>query len=453
MSVSLGESRFDRLRVALRERYGERPGELIASLLRPAYVVARSALRTWRWPPYAYERFVAPVVARRLWLLLWPAYWYFRRRRTTFLVNMGTGTGHVLIEMDWYLRMKRTGALDPDRRYALVLRRHIGGPTVIARYRCEFDWARASTLLYLLLLPLTMRFPDITLDIGLSPFKSQLDEAGSGAPRVKTQNYLYATSKADLMTRFAEYGRLRAKTVDDFPMRRNFRPQKDLLDLLGGSPERLALVHVKDRAIGHAAHVTDPLSYVPAIEHLQHLGFTVVFVGRERMPSEFRGLGLIDYANSRAASFVNDFAIFDMSDLSITGGGGITLFPEVLGRPYLGLNYWILSYPPRTRMGIHVPAVVDTRDGRRLTFSQQVALFMRTPSPPEVFPSENFVAHDASGVDVLAATRELLALTTTPVPPSDRQEQFNSLIERTTGMPVGGRVSERFLGRNQDRLA
>ena len=55
------------------------------------------------------------------WAFL-PLIWIIRLAKIRFVTNIALGVGHIVSDADHFLRLKKTGAIDPNLRYVLIFR-------------------------------------------------------------------------------------------------------------------------------------------------------------------------------------------------------------------------------------------------------------------------------------------------------------------------------------------
>lgn len=378
-------------------------------------------LRTLR---RAYETRIAVAIARTFWPLLLPAYLVARLLGIRFVANISDSMGHSFPEYDNFFRRLYLGELPPNRRYVLIKRSNPFARATVRAFRHRFFWACSNELIYYLTLPLIMRFDDIVADAGLSRLKWQLDKQGAYFPAFG-QPCVANVGKSVAAAQWASWYRRRAQSPGFWPIKEFRLPQEAVLELLGGSAERVALVHVKNLVVNATARATDPDTYLPALALLRENGYRLVFVGRESMPDAFRAIGVLNYAESSYATVENDIVLFAMADCAITAGSGICLLADCLNKPYVYANYWHIGFPMPSRLCVAVPTVVKTRDGEWLTFSQQSRLYHESYEPTaEVFPAHSHVAVNATAEEILAATEEMLALMESFRPRSPEQDML-----------------------------
>lgn len=402
-----------------------------------------------------YDGWIVPPLARYLGWTYVPLRDALLRRHWMFLANLVPGMGHNTVELDYFLRRKAVGQLPEDRRFALIRAPNAVHRDTLDLYGPHFDWASKSRWLYSLLLPLTVRFPELRLDCGLSRLKWHLRPDGSFDWPPRGQTFLYQVSKAENRSAWAGYYRLRAETENLTPLAEGIGVDPELLAFLGGRTEKLALFHMKLGIINATAAPTEPRNYLQAIRWLTEQGYQVVHVGREPMPDVYKDLGVWNYAEHPVASYRRDLQLFSIADLAVTAGSGISQIPDCMDRPLVYLDSWHLGMPMASRKCVMVPALVrDRATGRLLSFAEQFDLYLSMEDRgDEVFPLARYEGRNASPDEVMAAVKEALELSIDPTRPlTDRQHAYRSL---DSGGLLGisrSRISEYFLTKHKELL-
>lgn len=412
----------------------------------------RSFVATWLnrativWQ-YVFEGYIAPFIAQYLWLFFLPIYWIVKKNRICFVINIAEGTGQVLPELSNFFLQLSIGEIDQHRRYVWIRKKNDFSRACIGLYKKQFWYATMSTLLYNATLPLTMRFHDITHHAGMSGLHWELPTTESRVPLKPWQTFLYVDSKSKILELWREWYRRRLLKPNFYPLKEhNLALSEELAAFLGDDKQHIALVHIKENIMNATAKVTDPATYMPALEHLVSQGYTLVFVGREKMPDLFLQLPIINYANSRHASFLHDLQLFSIAQLAITGGSGIAWIADCLHTPILYVNSWHLFMPPGTEKCIYVPTLVKRKNGGMLSFIDQFELYLGNNfTNGDAFPSAEYEAVNASSDDIYNALLELLRIKKDEAPVSSFQERFKYLHPMGWTCFAQSRISESFI--------
>jgi putative glycosyltransferase (TIGR04372 family) len=394
------------------------------------------------------ETYAAPFIAFRIPFVLWPLYKICQSLNICFLANIpdSDGVGHILVEVDDFLRKRFLNELDRSKKYILIKKSHWLSKEFVTLYRHHFDWAICNTLLYYLTLPLIMRYETLRLDCGLSRSKWHPIPAKDQVLDQKLPSWPKIITKHRNLTEWENRYRRRVLSADFTPLR-DFRGDDPLLNQFLKGCNKIALLHLKTNISNATALPTDPNTYVPPIEYLLQNKYQLVFAGREKMPPLFQNYPILNYAESDLASFSNDIRLFSKARLAITGGSGIFFFAECLNIDLLYVNYWHIYRLPATPKCLCVPTLIQDTRGRLLSFAEQWDLYKRAPdAQSERFSTDHYFARNATAEEILQGCRELLEGNPTLSP---LQLKFKQASDYYCGEP---RISDFFLQQHQHLL-
>lgn len=399
-----------------------------------------------------FETRVAPWMATYFCWIYWPLAFICKRSNICFVINIAGGTGHIISELDQFFRKLKIGHVDLSKKYIWIRKNDVFSKTCLKLYGDQFYFSKGSYLLYLFLLPFTIRYRQFTYDAGLSRLKWQF--LGKQSKRQSLdQSYLDQVSKKTGIEYWSSYYQIRAQTRSHFPLVTD-RLKWDLDDLLGPIEQKRVLIHLKEKAENATALPTDPLTYLPFISYCKNQGHQMVFVGREKMPPCFASYGVIDYASSLKASFQRDILLFQSAYLCVLSGSGISFLADCFNIPYLYINSWHLPLVMFSSASVHVPTLVQKKEGAFLSFQEQIALYLEMPDKgAERFPETKGIPKNASGEDIYQAVLELEQLIQNWTPASTLQEQFRCL---RTDIPLRwseSRISHHFIQKYQFLLS
>ncbi len=404
---------------------------------------------------YVYETRIAPFFAIYLWPLWWPFYKAFQHYNICVVVNIAEGTGQVLPELDNFFHMLRLGEIDQKKKYVWIRTRNDFSKTLIPLYRKQFAYATMSNILYDLVLPILLRWKDVTHDAGMAGLHWQLPSTGTWKYPKPWQTHLYIDSKEHVLNLWRHWYHRRSQDPSFYPLQEyaahRLAPDKELEQFLGGQTKKMALIHIKENIMNATAKPTDPATYIPALQHLVTEGYSLVFAGREKMPDIFRQFPILNYANSPVANFLHDLQLFSIASLAITGGSGIAWVADTVGTPILYLNSWHIFMPPWSPKCVFVPTLVQKKDGNLLSFFNQFDLYTNTDFSKrgDAFPFEEHDPVNASQEDILGGLKELEFL---PASLSAEQESFRQLHPQGWTVEAASRVSNAFLKHHQNLL-
>ncbi len=397
------------------------------------------------------ETQVAPFVAFKLTFLIWPSYKICKSLNICFLANIpdSDGVGHIVVESDDFMRRQFLKTLDSNKKYVLIKKSHWLSKEFIRLYKHKFDLAICSSFLYYLTLPLIIRYEDLRLDCGLSRTKWHKLNGSDEVISQELPTWPKTITKHKNLTEWEDRYRRRVQSSNFAPLK-DFKKRDNRLDQFLGSSDKIALLHIKTNISNATAKQTDSNTYLPTIEYLIANNYRLVFAGREKMPDLFKKYGILNYAESRIASFSNDIQLFNRSHLSIMCGSGIFLLAECLNINLLYINYWHLYRLPATRTSVCVPSLMQTRSRDFLKFSDQWNVYLNAnDARSEVFPSDLYDAINASADEILKACQELVEIEKHNTELTPLQKKFNQGSDYYFGE---SRVSEYFLQKHKDLL-
>ena len=382
------------------------------------------------------------------WAFL-PLIWIIQLAKIRFVTNIALGVGHIVSDADHFLRLKKTGAIDPNLRYVLIFRNSALAAGFYEIYRHHFFYCTSSTFLYLLTFPLWNVRPEIQIDCGLSRLKNRLIGPNDVTLFPPFQQRI---SKIDGYRNWINYYRLRAENRDYLPMRSGNFSGSDL-EALFSNDDRIALIQIKTRSMNATALPTDTETYLPALEFLMKLGIRLVKIGYEAMPDSFSSLGMIDYGLTPQARFSNDLRLVRRASI-VLATSGVGWMPCVMDVPLVYANYWHIFNPPYSKQCIMVPTLVRRRsDDQILSFSDQFDLYIKKDEyGPELFPIDSYEPINASSDEILFAVKECLALAENEMPLTIHQRKYKMLDPEGWLAYAESRISEYFINKHSDLL-
>jgi len=398
-------------------------------------------------PQHFYECYIAKFASSYFFHLYLPLRTYAKRNRIKFILNVAPSVGHTTLELDNFFRKLHSKELDPETKYVFIVKNHYIFRDFFSLYKHRFHFAKASTLLYNLLLPFFLREKELTVDAGVSRLKWQIYPAAtSTGMQIRGHPFHFQLFLLEGNAQVREAYERRMKSDRYFPLALPQSTCEPLLSKLGLRGKKLALVHLKTNVMNGTAAPTDPDTYLPTLEMLRDTGHQLIFVGREKMPISFSRFEMLNYSESRHASFRNDILLFQACSFAMVGGSGIAFLAQCYDKPFLYLNSWHAGLSPFTESSIFVPALVQKKDGAFLTFSEQNDLYFKLQSMDEQFPFDQYRARNANGLEILESAKELFSLLDRPIPRSELQEQYMTIDDGKGVLKFSkSRVSQYFL--------
>ena len=382
--------------------------------------------------------------------------------------------GHMLSELDNFLRMRHLGEVPGSRPYLGVYKPSIVNLPVHLNAAFPSIFGRTTGVqlledeaLFQESLELQLVLPKCSVDVGLSHFKIALP-AGcdhreaklmeGGGPR----SPFWVISQRMLAEANMSWYRRRFESKDFQPWHAVAPLAPELAEFIGGNPSNIALLHARyvNRAGADNAGVAPAAEdLLPTIYHLRERGYTVVKLGVEICPGEWVRAGVVDYSASPHRSFFNDLCLIGVAKLAIYNGTGLCTLSDVLGTPMVSYGHWHLPWMPQSERSVVIPALMRSKEtGRVLRFSEQINFYRQSselwePGNAINFPNATHAPLAPSAADILAGVTEALTLAGNAIPePTYLQERFHSLERNGYHRYCQGRVSNAFLERYQDGL-
>ena len=395
--------------------------------------------------PKIYTKWVAPNLAFYIYWSTWFIFKFLQKKKIVFLANnISNSPGHVMQELDYFIRKARFSVKDQDIKYIIIWPRSEvaqGARNAYKKYVYKFY---VSDILYALVLPFTIRYNDIIIDSSVSLVDKSINRCIKHGFR-----YLPVFSEGqrkfeDVWERLYDYYALRKRTFDFVPARTQSQIDPKLSRFIGIDTNKYALIQIKCNAGNGTAKPTEPITYVETIIFLQNSGLKVIFCGREKMPNIFRDFGVINYAEWEYSSFYYDLQLVEHASLVISSASGFANIPDTMEVPVVYTNQWNFNCPPSGRFTVTVPCLFYNQDNNPWKFSNQIDYFYKTRDSNSAVP-EDKNPRNATGVEILEATKEALSLKQSFIPISELQYRFQDKFSKT---PLGvseSRISQYFI--------
>lgn len=371
--------------------------------------------------------------------------------------------GHQISELDYFIRKFHCGAIPQNGRYLWVQRAGAITETMAEVYGTHFRQFNlgmvANDQLFSFASQITRMVPEYGIDVGLSHVKnSVLSRQDTYVAPLQGELYYNVTNHA-VVQAYMDYFRLQNLSLEFDPWT-PARPTIDgpLAEFLGGNIDRLALIHFRQRA-GNAGIPIPPESLFSSIEYLKDIGMTVVKVGTEACPEEFKRFDVINYSESPFRTFRNDLALLSHARIALINSSGLENLADLTRIPTVSYGRWHLSLPLISKRTVVVPALLfDPTRKRMLTFAEQILFFKTRQEFWEGaffgwhFPLDRFIARVPQDDEMRAATEEALAMVDSDSALSPEQNRFNQLDEYGLLSLAKSRVSQFFLERFEPLL-
>lgn len=172
-----------------------------------------------------------------------------------------------------------------------------------------------------------IKHPSISINGGISHANHILGRDNSN--RIVFHNMRQRHSK--MITKSAGFYLQKDKLKD------YYEETKNLLEMLNIT-KKYVVIQIKTEKVNATFEILSPDSLLKSIKYFQDKDYQIVFAGREKFPDIFLNKSIIDYANSKYASALNDFLIIGHSSLVIASASGFCHLVEILDKPLIICN-------------------------------------------------------------------------------------------------------------------
>ena len=296
-------------------------------------------------------------------------------------------------------------------------------------------------------------YPKMVVDPGHSHFRYAMAEETETRLAPFMEMVSYVVNNKYVMENHRDWYRRMSASKDYQPFQQMPEMDSELVELLGGRTDDLALIHFRSY-LGNASPISPVEQYEPSLQYLCDHGLRPVLVGRDPCPEAFKKYGIIPYAESELANFRHDLMLFKAARIAMISGSGIAAIAQAMGTPLVYLNYWHLIIPYFGPSVVWVPSLIqETTTGRTLTFTEQVDFFLNRPQiweMPGGIPWSFVLVGDhelrtPDAEEVLQATIECFETIGNPRPYSDLQQRFRTLGPDSNYLThLDGRLSQHF---------
>jgi len=397
--------------------------------------------------------YISAFIARRLYFLYIPLRNHLHKKKYLISINnISNAVGHLYPEVDYICRMKKVGLISPEYTVICIWPKNPINKGFIQAIKNKNINKEVifilSGFLDLLIFPMLLRFPELTINASQSSLNHSIDWND------KKKSYGKQLSYSEVFRiRQAEYFKLRRKTKNYYPLKNNLKLDDDLKFFLGF--DKYYVVQIKDKAVNATAKPLNPETYLPTIEKIIQDGYGVVFAGREKIPECFKILGVVNYSESHFANSYNDYCLVINSEGVIASASGFCYIPDLLGIPLLSLNNWCLLGYAGSRT-IQIPTVINLKDHTPIKFKDQLKLAYQIGQINDENNTlrQNYEIIDATEVDIIEGYKELKInfLNGEIVDIEKVQIRFNELFPNESIFYQMSRISKSFLQNNIERF-
>ena len=264
--------------------------------------------------------------------------------------------------------------------------------------------------------------PDLSLDVGLSSYKTSPPERGYEYGEILENMIFYRTGFINgIYSDTIKYFKRIKATQDAHPLRLKQSCPDELQNFLTKSGKPIVVLQQrKVMSAGTKVIASDDL-YIPAIEYLKDKNYSIVFSGREEFPKDWHKYGVIDYANSTLASPKNDFHLYRIAKFGLLAASGTNFLAETQCLPYVQINSSQGAVPTYSKNSIILPSIWrDNESLKMISASHHIGnnLIYGVGVTP------NMIMKSVTSEDILNATQELEELIESWNPRSDLQNKW-----------------------------
>jgi len=255
---------------------------------------------------------------------------YLEKRKIFISVNNNCNfsVGHIFCEID---KLKRIQKLENEYSGSTIWftssRKEILTDTKNI-FEDEYFKIFLGGIRRLFLTLVAVRYPYISIDASLG-----------------ADNYIFGNKFLSNRIVYNSKGKRRAKITtkspDFYPIKNKLNNYKDEIVKLMKElniKKKFIVIQMKIEKTNATFDIIDPTLYLETICYFKNKSYDIVFAGRENCPKIFLEHSVINYANSKYASPINDFLLVSQSSLIISSASGFCNIAEGLDKPTLVIN-------------------------------------------------------------------------------------------------------------------
>lgn len=354
--------------------------------------------------------------------------------------HMVGAVGHTTTELDYYFLLKKDKQIE-NKKFFLFL----DSSETSEHIKESLDgklYVFVSTTLKIIVDRFIQKNKSFALDIGLGHYLNVQEKKKTFGHGIRDWKEGFERTKI--------YWILRNKYPNYFSFKDlNFSKEKEqklLNELSLDINKKIVLIQIKTNLGNACAKETDPQTYIKTIKYLKENGFQIVFIGREKMPKIFEELSVINYANSKYASWMNDCLLHKNCFLTICFGSGLGSLSSVFGKPSLYIGFWQLFTPIQNEKCLFIPTLLkDKKKDNFLKFQEQINYCYEEKM--QHFNSQNFSAINPNELDIFMGIKELINIIEEKKTINLDQIKFNKRFGKIPLYYCKSHISESFLNK------
>ncbi len=248
-------------------------------------------------------------------------------------------------------------------------------------------------------------------------------------------------------------GKLMTESKNFYPLKEKLKDYSQETKLLLQNlkiKKKYIVIQIKtERANGTLKPLNSDL-YLKCIEYFQDKDYQIVFAGREEFPEIYSNSSIINYAQSKYASALNDYLLLGNCSLVISGASGFCLLPQNLDKPLLVINpHHISQYFGRRT--IFLPTLLSRK---AQVFNARIQhKYLCTYGPDcgyEIF-DDFYILHQPTSKEILCAAKELEEMLADHIPPfTSLQKKIRSNGSCPLLSDGLSRISNYYLSRHEN---
>ena len=255
---------------------------------------------------------------------------YLKKRKVFISVNNNCNfsIGHIFCEID---KLKRIQKLNNEYSGSIIWftssRKEILGDTKDL-FEDKYFKVLFGGIRRLFLMLVAIRYPLISIDESLG-----------------ADNYIFGnkflSNRIVYNNKSKRRAKMTAKSPDFYPIKEKLNNYQDEIVKLMKElniKNKFIVIQMKIVKTNATIEVIDPTVYLETINYFKNKSYDIVFAGREICPKIFLDHNVINYANSKYASPLNDSLLVSQSSLVISSASGFCNIAEVLDKPTLVIN-------------------------------------------------------------------------------------------------------------------
>ena len=333
---------------------------------------------------------------------------YLKKRKIFISVNnnCNSSIGHIFCEID---KLKRIQKLEDEYSSSTIWftssRKEILADTKDL-FEDKYFKVLFGGIRRIFLTLVAIRYPVISIDASLG-----------------VDNYIFGnkilSNRIAYNSKSKKRAKITIKSQDFYPIKKKLNNYQDEIVKLMKElniKNKFIIIQIKIEKTNATFDIIDPTVYLETINYFKNKNYDIVFAGREICPKIFLDHNVINYANSKFASPLNDFLLVSQSSLIISSASGFCNIAEGLDKPTLVINSFH-GFQQFGRRTILLPTLlsIEGKSPNAKIQHNYVCTFGQELNEDKL--NNLKVALIASKDDIFEAAKELEDMINLPIPP------------------------------------